>query len=234
MTPEEELQKLLNTGGNQNQPPANETTTTGSGTNNPTPAPVQQPMQDDTFWGSGQVNAPEELAIQTQQTTTNTNTTPPTGTTPSGTQNNASVTQASPKPAGITRETINTSARTAVAAIDLAQMTILRPLMNWRFTKEGEKRFGNNFQRGMEMIMTDEVPTDAKEKAVKTRILKFLNQRDQKIKEIPFSDEEEQDMERAFKAYFEMKQVAMAPEVLLYCSVISTIGKRAVDVFMWD
>ena len=222
MTPEEELQQLL-----LKDKPQTET-----GTGNPAPpAPVQQPMQSDNFWETGEVQATPPVAETVAPPTT---TTTATGTPATPAQTATAAQQQAANTTRVTREAINTSARTAVSAINLAQITILRPLMNWRFMKESEKRFGENLPAIQEMVMADITPTDAREKTLKTKFMKFLNQRDSKIKEIPFTDEEEQDMERAFKSYFEMKQVAMAPEVLLYTSIISTIGKRAVDVFMWD
>lgn len=230
MTPEEELQGMLNS----NKTPANGNDTTGAGTGTTTPEPTQQPMQADGFWETGEVQTPP--IIQKEQppvSDTGTAAAQPAGqqaaTVP---QNNA--TGITPQGQRITRETLNTSARTCVAAIGFAQTTILRPLMNWRFTKEAEKRFGENLPRAMEMAMEDITPTEPKEKAIKTRFTKFLKQRDKKIEGIPFTDDEEQDMERAFKAYFEMKQVSMSPDVLLWCTIITTVGKRGVDVMMWD
>lgn len=141
---------------------------------------------------------------------------------------------AGPSANRVTRDAISTSARTAVATINLAQLTLMRPLLNWRFKKECEKRFGEHLPRVQEMVMGDVKPTDESERARKVHFQKFLDQRDRKIIDIPFSDEEEQDMERAFKAYFEMKQTTMSPEVLLYCSLGSTLGKRGIDALMWD
>ena len=225
LTPEEELQQTLNAGNDKK-----EVTQTGTGNATP-PKAAEQPMQADNFWATGEVNT----APPVTETVTNTNT-GATGTKPAdqAAPTNTATQQAAANGTRITRETINTSARTAVSAINLAQITILRPLMNWRFMKESEKRFGEKLSRAQEMIMDDSTPTDAQEKSLKNRFKKFLDQRDAKIKEIPFTDEEEQDMERAFKSYFEMKNQAMSPEILLYTALISTIGKRAVDVVMWD
>lgn len=224
MTPEEELNQTLN--GGKDKPVVTETVTPAA----TPPKAAEQPMQADNFWSTGEVNTAPPVTTETV--------TPPTQGTGTGNAtpapNNTPAQQQAANGTRITRETINTSARTAVSAINLAQITILRPLMNWRFMKESEKRFGEKLPLAQEMIMGDLQPTDPQEKSLKNRFKKFLDQRDQKIKEIPFTDEEEEDMERAFKSYFEMKNQAMSPEILLYTALISTIGKRAVDVVMWD
>lgn len=224
MTPEEELLQGLD--GNGEDKTVNKTETV---TNTPAPPKeVLQPMQSDDFWGKAEIHS----AAETTETGAEAN--KGAGNTGAAATESATEQKKAATEARVTREAINTSARTAVEALNLAQLTVLRPFMNWRFNKESEKRFGANLPRIQEMVMGDEVPTSPEEKSMKSRFMKFLNQRDKKIEQVPFNKEEKDDLEQAFKSYFQMKQQTMSPEFLLYTALITILGKRAVDVFMWD
>lgn len=224
LTPDEELNQTLN--GNGEDKTVNKTETV---TNTPAPPKeVLQPMQSDDFWGKAEIHS----AAETTETGAEAN--KGAGNTGAAATETATEQKKAATEARISREALNTSARTAVDALNLAQCTILRPVMNWRFMKESEKRFGANLPRIQEMVMNDEVPTSPEEKSGKNRFLKFLNQRDEKVKQIPFNKDEEGDLELAFKSYFTLKNQSMSPEFLLYTALITILGKRAVDVFMWD
>jgi hypothetical protein len=135
----------------------------------------------------------------------------------------------------VTKAAMQTGARTAVATIDLAQTTLMRPLLNWRFKKEAQKRYGTEaYEHGMDMIMSEMTPRDDAERSLKARISRFLDQRDRKVRAIPFTDMERKDLELAFGQYFEITNKTMSPEVLLYASIIGSLGKRAIDVLLWD
>ena len=225
-TPEDELKNLLKQTVNKTP----ETIIPGAQNATPSPEPVKHHKN---FWGNADIT--EEQVTTAEQPETPTAAATNSGT---GAQTQAGATAAQPQSTSsssrITRDAINNSARTAVATINLAQLTLMRPLLNLRYKKECEKRFGDRLARAQEMIMGDETPTDEAERSLKKRFNKFLLQRDQKITDIPFTETEEQDMEKALKSYFEMKNVTMSPEILLYCSLASTVGKRVVDVVMWD
>lgn len=133
----------------------------------------------------------------------------------------------------LSKDVINASARTAVATLNMTQSTLLRPLMKWRFKKICQKRFGDNIERALDLADTA-TPEDEAEQRIQSKMRRLVNQFEKKLDELPFTDEEEKDMELAFKTYFEVKQVAMSPEVLLYCSLASILGKRVIDVAMWD
>lgn len=227
MTPQEELDAIMNkkqSGDNEtgnNEKTGNDTTQTpASSTTPPPPTPEPVKRNYDDFWGSASVNRVSTVAPAAD--------TKEPGGAPSSPEAKTTGT------GKVSRQAIETGARTAVTTINLAQASVMRPLLNWRFRKAGEKRYGENFEKGLEMIMSDTKPKDETEKGIKARIQRFLDQRDSKLTNIPFSDTEEKDMEYAFKAYFEMKQTSMSPEVLLYCSIGSILGKRAIDVFVWD
>lgn len=152
--------------------------------------------------------------------------------TPAGTGSPADTPQ--PGTTKVSKQAVNAGARAAVASINLAQITLCRPLLNWRFRKESEKRFGDKLDRAMELAMGDERVQNPEEKTLKGRFDRWLAQRDKKVKEIPFNDDEEQDMEYAFKTYFEVTNKSMSPEVILVTTLVSILGKRAIDVALWD
>lgn len=213
MTPEEELQQKLRDANEGDTTPGNDTVNVTPPVKATTP-PVTggpSPKQSPEFWGDSEIKRE----------------------TPKPTPEPGSP-EAKTGAGKITKQAIDMGARTAVSTINLAQVTLMRPILNWRFKKESEKRFGENLDRAQEMVMGEITPTDPKEKTLKTRFQKFLEQRDKKLIDLPFTDREEGDLEYAFKTYFEVKQVAMSPEVLLYCSLGSIMGKRAIDAFMWD
>lgn len=135
----------------------------------------------------------------------------------------------------VSKQAIDAGARTAVAMLNLTQTTLMRPVLNWRFRKEAEKRFGEEtYREGMDMIMGDIKPKNDTEKRIKGSVSAFLEQRDQKLIAIPFTPTEEKDLEYAFREYFALKNQAMTPEVLLYCSLGGTVGKRFIDALLWD
>lgn len=204
-----------------NTPPVVKTETPG-----PRPAAAKQAAD---FWDEAILE--DEAPDQPKNVGTET-----TGTEAAGTTDAPAATPAASAPAmqKVTSAAVATSARTAVATINLAQVTLLKPVLNWRFKKESEKRFGEHLPRLQDMVMGEIPPTDEAERARKKKFEKFLKERDAKVKGLPFTDDEEKDMESAFRQYFQMKQVTMSPEVLLVCSLATTIGSRVIDVAIWD
>lgn len=206
MTPEEELKQL--TGADNitetTPPPAPENTTAAPA--NPTPGPTLAP----NFWDDAEIEPKKPETAPATNATEGTKT-------------------------AITPAMYKASARTAVATLNLTQVTLFRPLLNWRFNKTLQKKFKpEDLERAWELEIENATPVNDHEKGLKSRIKKYLYQRDQKLSAIPFTTEEETDLELAFTEYFKAKQITMSPEVLLYCALASSIGKRGIDVFIWD
>lgn len=174
-------------------------------------APQQQPTTYHAdFWTSGELS-PEKTPAQPGIDTPNT---PVPGT-------------------AVSKSLAAASARTAVVTINLTQATLFRPLVNWQFSRKIEKTFGDKLERGLELVDNDETPQDEQEARIKKRLMRMFDERDKKISSIPFNDTEEQDMELAFREYFIQKNVSLGPDIMLYCTLGSTLGKRAIDAFMW-
>jgi len=228
-------QELLRgiTGTDNNQPTVltdNSVTTTPltKPVTNAGPPPAAAKQSSD-FWDHAVIEeAPSEPVPPVTNTTTDT------GTNTAAPGAPAAETAAAAAMPKVTSSAIATSARTAVATINLAQITLLKPLLNWRFKKECEKRFGEYLPELQDMVMGEVSATDEAWRARKKKFEKFLKERDTKVKGLPFTDDEEKDMETAFRQYFQMKQVTMSPEVLLVCSLATTIGSRVIDVAVWD
>jgi hypothetical protein len=134
-----------------------------------------------------------------------------------------------------TKKEMKIAAETCVAAIDMGQKMIFAPLMSWRFKKIAEKKLGKEgYLRAMELSDGEDSPVDEREERLKKKFNKNLKQLENKLAEIPFSEDEEERLNFAFEKYFEVKQQAVAPEILLYIAIASTLGKRTVDVLVWD
>lgn len=134
-----------------------------------------------------------------------------------------------------TKREMKIAAETCVAAMDMGQKMIFAPLMSWRFKKVAEKKLGKeNYLRALELSDGDEAPVDEREERLKKKFNKNLKQLETKLADIPFSEDEEERLSFAFEKYFEAKQQAVAPEILLYIAIASTLGKRGVDVLVWD
>lgn len=227
MTPEEELkQSLQGTTGNSN-PVVNNATTPPPPP--PPPPPNPEVVHDYTdFWGRSETKTPQNL---------NTNQPPAANVNPQQPGNTGATTPAPTTPAGvaINKKAAEMSARAAVGTINVLQVSLCKPLVNWQFKKQGAKRFGaENFEKGLDDIVLGITPTDAAEAARKKRINKFLEQRDEKIRNIPFNKEEEEEMIYAWKTYFELTGKTVSPELLIAASTIGNLGKRAIDIAMWD
>lgn len=237
----EEMVKKINEGNSNTGINSTLATTETTPVVNPPEPTAQQPQEtySDDFWKNYQtIDLNQQLPPVAQTTPAyNPPATPGNISTPAPVQTPAPA-QAAPAigaPQGrLSSKAIKTSAAVTVSTINLCQLAVLRPLMNWRFKKETEKRYGANAPILQQMVMSGQKPTDAAEKKQYTSFMAFLNQRDQKIEDLPFSETEEKDMQYAFENYFEATQKTMSPEVLLYTSLISIIGKRAIDVAMWD
>lgn len=189
---------------------AEESKTIAGGTTSPTPEPAVRNYGE--FWGDTKI-----VRVDPKPTATGTTAEP-----------------GEAGPTKISKQAVDTGARTAVATIDLAQTTLMRPIVNWRFRKVGEKRFGDKFEEALNAVVLGTTPASPEEKKVQLSVQALLDQRDKKILAIPFSSSEEKDLEYAFKEYFTQKNVAMSPEVLLYCSLGSIMGSRLIDAAMWD
>lgn len=138
-----------------------------------------------------------------------------------------------PTSPGLTKKAIQTGARTAVGVIDFAQGMVFRPLVNYQFKKIANKRFGADLDRALDLVDGD-TPNDERERVLKSKLNRLIKSRDKKYESVPFNSDEEKDMQVAMEMYFETKQITMSPDVLLYANLFGTLGKRLVDVMVWD
>lgn len=226
MTPEEELQQTLNqVNGNGVNPSGN------GGSSTPPPPPPPPPPAPEVnhdytdFWGKSETVSPQNQNTATPPTTTGT--AAPAGTTQP--VNHGTTVQK------VNKQAAEMSARATVSTINVLQVSLFKPLINWQFKKQGAKRFGqDNFDKGLDDIVLGNTPTDAAELARKKRINSFLQQRDDKIRAVPFNKDEEEEMIYAWRTYFEMTGKTVSPEVLIIASTLGNIGKRGIDIAIWD
>jgi hypothetical protein len=140
-----------------------------------------------------------------------------------------------PPNAPLTKAAIDSSARAAVATLNLTQTMLFRPLIKWRFKKHLSEKFTpEDLATAWSLNLNAETPADDKEKTLKKRISNYLNQFETKNKELPFSTTEEKDLESAFRAYFEITQKTLSPETMLYVQLAAILGRRGIDAFVWE
>ena len=112
---------------------------------------------------------------------------------------------------------------------------LFRPLLKWRFNKHLDKKFtAEDLATAWELKEKEKTPANDEEKSLKQRISKYLRQFEEKITSLEFSATEERDLESSFRAYFEITQKTLSPETMLYVQLTAILGKRAIDVFIWD
>lgn len=137
-------------------------------------------------------------------------------------------------PAKVSNEAAEAGARAAVGALNVTVTMLCRPLINWRFKKEAQKRFGTNLATAEELVVTDATPEDETEAKLKRKYEAFLAKRDEKITGLRFSDDEENDLTFAFKDYFKTTGKTMSPETMLVIAITGVVGTRVIDVVTVD
>lgn len=128
----------------------------------------------------------------------------------------------------LSKDVKEASARTAVGMLDFSQKLIFVPLLSWkfkkRFTPEEVKRLDAGVEDAKKEDLNDE---DYKLRSKWDRLLK---KHLKKIEAVPLEETEKADLEKAFYMYMDVKNKELPPEYFLGLTIITSIGKRAIDV----
>jgi hypothetical protein len=135
----------------------------------------------------------------------------------------------------VTDKEIQMGADITVDAIDFAVTVVCTPLLRWRFNKHLDKNFSkDDLLNAKEMVADDITPTDPREERILKKFKRYLREFEQKIKEVPFSEDETAKLNHVFQKYYKATEQTLDPKILLYAGMISIIGPRMIDVVMWD
>lgn len=119
------------------------------------------------------------------------------------------------------------SARTAVGMLDLTQKGIFTPLINWKYSKKFKKEEYDKLDNLID-LPAEKVPEE--DKPLLKRFERVMAKREKKINAVPMGKEEQEDMEKAFYAYFDFKEKTLSPEWFVGMAIVNSIGKRTIDL----
>lgn len=146
-------------------------------------------------------------------------------------------TQAPKQPGGgLSKEAVEKSSRIAVNTLELTMVTIFRPLINWQFKKRLRKVLSDEeIMAGAQFARGELHPATEEQQRVKNYFTHFLNQRDEKITGLKFTEEDKEDLNFAFGNYMEVEQKQLPASYLVAMAVAGVVGKRGIDAFVgWD
>lgn len=110
---------------------------------------------------------------------------------------------------------------------------LLSVLGAWRVNSNFKKKFSEAEQTIILEKNLEDVPeenlTDPVEKTLHSKFHRLLKKRDQKMKNIPLSEDEKSRHEDAFYQVFKIKDIALPPEYLLYANLGFTLIDRIIE-----
>lgn len=144
------------------------------------------------------------------------------------TQPTGTATSTEPK---ISKDTKLATARITVSALNSTQRIIFEPLISRKY----RKKFTDDEQR----ILVEKNLPDQEKAAIhpddlplRNKFDRLMKQCNKKLNAVPFTDTEEQDLEKIFYQYMDAKNKTLPPELMLGISLANVLGKRAIDLFM--
>lgn len=190
-----------------------ETKTPGTGNN----------VIESNFWDKKE----DQETIENKETT-NTTTAANTDTTQNETKQTTEETKTE-RPKKLDKEIKEASARTMVGMIDFTQKAIFIPAINYKFKKKFNDDEINRLDAGAEDA--DKNTLEGEDLAVRNKWDRLMKKRDKKIDAVPFTEPETKDITLACFNYMDVKEKELPPELFLYLTIGTILGKRAIDVF---
>jgi hypothetical protein len=131
------------------------------------------------------------------------------------------------KPTKLTEKAIKHSAAVAVGMIELTQNGLMIPILKRKFKKKFTEA---EYDRYEEIFGLPDTSLEDLDKQLIARMKKAADKYEKLKAAIPFTKDEDEQLETAFYKYFEYKQIELPPGMHLAFACINVVGKRVIDV----
>jgi len=131
------------------------------------------------------------------------------------------------QPKKLTEKAIKHSASVAVGMIELTQSGLMIPILKRKFKKKFTEK---EYERFEEVFGKPESSLSDDDKQLIAKMDRAKKKYEEIKKAIPFTSDEEEQLETAFYKYFEYKQIELPPGMHLAFACINVVGKRIIDV----
>lgn len=131
------------------------------------------------------------------------------------------------KPTKLTEKAIKHSAAVAVGMIELTQSGLMLPILKRKFKKKFTEA---EYDRYEEIFGLPDSSLKDEDKQLIAKMKKAADKYEKLKAAIPFTKDEDEQLETAFYKYFEYKQIELPPGMHLAFACVNVVGKRIIDV----
>jgi hypothetical protein len=131
------------------------------------------------------------------------------------------------KPTKLTEKALKHSAAVAVGMIELTQSGLMLPILKRKFKKKFTEA---EYDRYEEIFGLPDSSLKDEDKQLIAKMKKAADKYEKLKAAIPFTKDEDEQLETAFYKYFEYKQIELPPGMHLAFACVNVVGKRIIDV----